>query len=41
MKGLRSLVEGTLRLPGDAGFDSASAAFNKRYADVHPAPCVC
>ncbi|HEY5854047.1 MAG TPA: FAD-binding oxidoreductase [Aldersonia sp.] len=36
MKGLRSLVEGTLRLPGDAGFDSASAAFNKRYADVQP-----
>ncbi|KLL10353.1 oxidoreductase [Protofrankia sp. BMG5.30] len=36
-QGLRSLVDGRLRLPGDAGFTEASRAFNERYHHVRPA----
>jgi len=36
-QGLREQVEGTVRLPGDPGFEERSSAFNKRYAGVRPA----
>jgi len=34
---LRGLVDGRLRLPGDAGFEERSTPFNERYRDVTPA----
>ncbi|HSX98453.1 MAG TPA: FAD-binding protein, partial [Streptomyces sp.] len=36
-QGLRERVDGTVRLPGEPGFDENSSAFNKRYADIRPA----
>ncbi|EKX64371.1 FAD-binding oxidoreductase [Streptomyces ipomoeae] len=36
-EGLREQVDGTVRLPGEPGFEENSSAFNKRYADVRPA----
>jgi FAD/FMN-containing dehydrogenase len=36
-QGLREQVDGTVRLPGEPGFEENSAAFNKRYADVRAA----
>lgn len=35
--GLRRLVDGRLRLPGDPGFDAAHQPFNKRFATTRPA----
>lgn len=34
---LQGVVDGRVRLPGDAGFEAASQAFNKRYSAVRPA----
>jgi FAD/FMN-containing dehydrogenase len=34
---LQRLVDGRVRLPGDAGFRGASEPFNKRYAGIRPA----
>ncbi|MGL5824647.1 MAG: FAD-binding oxidoreductase [Nocardioides sp.] len=34
---LRGLVDGRLRQPGDAGFDTSSRPFNQRFRDVRPA----
>ncbi|MFF0200047.1 FAD-binding oxidoreductase [Streptomyces sp. NPDC005017] len=34
---LREQVDGTVRLPGEPGFEENSSAFNKRYADVRAA----
>ncbi|MGW4033989.1 FAD-binding oxidoreductase [Streptomyces sp. NPDC004838] len=36
-EGLRERVRGTVRLPGEPGFEENSSAFNKRYADVRAA----
>ncbi|MDW8805129.1 FAD-binding oxidoreductase [Streptomyces scabiei] len=36
-QGLRERVDGTVRLPGEPGFDENSSAFNKRYVDIRPA----
>jgi FAD/FMN-containing dehydrogenase len=37
LKDLRSRLNGTLMLPGDSGYDSASAPANGRWLDVRPA----
>ncbi|MFE1442270.1 FAD-binding oxidoreductase [Streptomyces sp. NPDC058739] len=34
---LREQVDGTVRLPGEPGFEENSGAFNKRYADIRAA----
>jgi FAD/FMN-containing dehydrogenase len=35
--GLRGMVDGLVRLPGEPGFDEASAPGNERYAGIRPA----
>ncbi|WFE29631.1 FAD-binding oxidoreductase [Solwaraspora sp. WMMD791] len=35
--GLRTVVDGRLRLPGDDGFDQRTRSFNERFRDVVPA----
>lgn len=35
--GLRGIVDGQLRLPGDSGFDEGSRPFNERFRDIRPA----